>query len=191
MRIDGHSGRMFKKASRWLAVGALLAACGLFAPSRASADQVTLFDITGTFTNGDTFSNSTVMIDVTTGYVTDASITILGKGYDESFNGAPLAPLSQTTASWDGSLNDLLALVALPPGYWTNFTGGANIAIDGGLNVNGILAGVVATLTDPPNGPYVTTPEPSSIALLSIGVLALVGMAFVRRRGLVSADARA
>jgi hypothetical protein len=179
-----------RKAAKLLAAAALLAACGLLAPSRASAD--TIFDLTGTFTNGDTFaSGSTVTINTTTGYVDTASITVVGKGYDESFTGAPLAPLSQTNAVWDGSLNDVLALLALPPDYWTNFAGGPNLVIDGGLNVNGIVAGVVATLTDPPGPGSVATPEPSSIALLSIGVLALMGMAFVRRRGIVCADARA
>lgn len=190
--LVGSSRGLVQKASKWLAAAALVAACGLLAPSRASADQITLFDLTGTFTNGDTFaSGSTVTINTTTGYVDTASITVVGKGYEESFTGSPLAPLSQTSAVWDGSLNDVLALLALPPDYWTNFTGGANIVIDGGLNVNGIVAGVVATLTDPPSPGNVATPEPSSIALLSIGVLVLMGMAFVRKRGIVCADARA
>ena len=169
-------------SSKWLAGAALVALSGLIAPSVVSADSFSLFDVTGTFSNGDSFdAGSTITIDTTTGLVTTASMEISGPGtsttYDETFSGAPLAPPSQYSATWDGSLNDILTLVSLPPNYWTDFTGGTNVGIDGGLSVNGFLAAGIVTLSNP-----VATPEPSSLSLLITGLLGLAGMGLFRKR---------
>lgn len=170
------------KTGLWMALGLVT----LAAPRAVWADTIIQFNASGTFADGSVLTG-TVTIDTTTGLPTGVSLkttgptavgplTDLGFGQDE-------AQFFEIAAQ--GFNNDDIYLYLDVPNL-IGYTGGALCGVSTGCveTVPPNLGAVVSSVTDPV---YLTAggltlpaavPEPSSVMLLGIGFVGLMGIRF-------------
>jgi hypothetical protein len=154
---------------------ALTVFCAFRAPI-ASADVTEVFYVSGTFTNllgaMETVSpSSTVAIDITTGKIESADISVPGA----TFTGNPVDILN--SYSWsNGSLLDLAELTLdIPPllsNNLVNFKGGPAAGVLVLPTAFGVSGSDTLTLAP--------APEPASVFIFGTGLLAVAGL--MRRR---------
>src|SRR5262249_12107994 len=167
-------------AKRYIATIVLLVGCVLLGPAFARADTITTFNVDGVFRDpfSGTFSG-TITVDVTTGTLTAVDITFPGSSaYNAIVASEPISfPTSWAIFANTGDVNQKLELT-----FFTDPTGGSLVGLTGGSITGSIsdcctgLGGFITPLTS------VTAPEPSSLALLVAGFLAVCGLGFARTR---------
>jgi PEP-CTERM motif len=167
---------------------AILAASSLI----AQADTLSTFDLNATTVSGGSASG-TVTLDATIGLFTSADITVLTQGGQFLFNGIPLANPGYGTV-WKDTLNNQFIL-SLPVSSLIGYTGGelCSVLLHCGNSMVSLPSQFFASMTGPLISDVVEagtltlvspapTPEPSSIALLTTGLLGAVHLTTRRRR---------
>ena len=161
---------------------------GILAPT---SDAITVFDLTGTFANGDNVTG-TVTIDTTLGYVLDENASLFSHGVLLSTFTFPnqqgvFAPGGLTPSYLFGSVGtgDFLLNISLPGASLAGYTGGDICAVNTGLNCafSDIFSPPMFTsesdaLTGRLSLPS-PIPEPATLSLIGLG---LAGLGFSRRR---------
>ena len=160
----------------------------LFLPAFAAyADTVTTFDLTGTYDLGITpyAASGTVTIDTTTGAVQAidlgfqslASDAVVAYTLSESY-GEPLN-FSEIGEGWTGLPGtDYSAAIdmAIPVATLAGYAGGNICSLDNPCADTMSIIELGTVDNDFVDGTLIPTPEPSSLILMAIGALAMVGM---------------
>ena len=160
-----------------------------------ASDTIETFSLVGTFENGDNLTG-TVVVDTTAGYVLDQRATLFSHGViiDEYFNPQAqsiFAPGGGVTASYllqSIGAGGILLNLGVPGTSLVGYVGGDLCATGNGLTCafsnifltsTSVSDAVTARLTRP-----TAVPEPSSLPLVAIGLVACCVAARARRRSI-------
>jgi PEP-CTERM motif len=179
------------QSKRTLAAIVLLVSCVLLAPAFATADTITTFDVSGQYRSpsSGTFSG-TLTIDVTSGTATAIDITFPNL---TTFDAITLSGVAEQDASAWGIFAANSAYpnrYALDLVFFTSPTTASLVGLtEGSINgdyassLSSYVQGLIGSIT-PAVSVRPPVPEPSSLALITLGFLACLWFGFTRRRAL-------